>query len=566
MIDDRTLLADYARGRSEAAFGELVRRHLPLVYAAALRRTNGDSHRAHDIAQRVFTTVARDAARLSRHPALTGWLHAATRSAAIDVLRTERRRRLREEKASAMETASAPAEPIADWDQLRPVLDAAIDELGDGDRSAVLLRYFEGRPLAGVASALRVSEEAARKRVDRALARLGALLARRGITSTGSALALLLTQQPAIAIPAGMAASVTTAAVAGTGAALTASTAGFLFMTTSKTVAATAATLALVALGTAFHQARTARAAMATIATLHAERDQLQAAVTTLNTRARTAGERLAATVGTTPAPAVPPPAPPATPRRHTQGPAMDYVLEHPDTHAAFTKQQELRVQTRYDRFLQASGLPTEKQEAVVKALSDAAARELDVMSALHAQGYGVGNLPQDPAAGEKMRALIMQNQQETRARLHELLGDDGLRRFAQFSNLIPERNVADRLAEHLYHTAEPLTATQGEQLTQALAQHRFTPRPTPGPTNTLAGTFISPVTFNGRMGQAMQQNGMNQLDWQAPVTDAALDGARAILTPRQFAALQRLQSRQVTEFQLAPPPPSATKAVAGDK
>src|SRR5688572_23855443 len=103
MIDDATLLERYARDRSEAALAELVRGHLTLVYSAALRRTDGDAHRAKDVAQIVFTGLARDAATLGRHPALVGWLYAATRNAAIDLLRVERRRREREEKAHIME-------------------------------------------------------------------------------------------------------------------------------------------------------------------------------------------------------------------------------------------------------------------------------------------------------------------------------------------------------------------------------------------------------------------------------------------------------------------------------
>ena len=103
MIDDATLLKRYARDRSDEAFAELVRRHLTLVYSAALRHTDGDVHRAKDVAQIVFTDLARDAARLSRHPVLTGWLYAATRNTALDLLRAERSRRQREEKAHLMQ-------------------------------------------------------------------------------------------------------------------------------------------------------------------------------------------------------------------------------------------------------------------------------------------------------------------------------------------------------------------------------------------------------------------------------------------------------------------------------
>src|SRR5882724_10599892 len=134
MIDDATLLTRYAQDRSEEAFGEIVQRHLTLVYSAALRRTDGDVHRAKDVAQIVFTAMARQAAALSHHAALTGWLYAATRNAAIDLMRAERRRRQREEKAHLMEEILSSPESTPDWEKLRPVLDDAMDELDAPDR------------------------------------------------------------------------------------------------------------------------------------------------------------------------------------------------------------------------------------------------------------------------------------------------------------------------------------------------------------------------------------------------------------------------------------------------
>jgi len=65
MTDDLTLLRRYVENQADDAFAGLVQRHLPLVYSAALRRTNGDAHRAHDVAQVVFTALAREAAALA---------------------------------------------------------------------------------------------------------------------------------------------------------------------------------------------------------------------------------------------------------------------------------------------------------------------------------------------------------------------------------------------------------------------------------------------------------------------------------------------------------------------
>src|SRR4051812_47781865 len=125
MMDDAALLRRYADDGSETAFAELVRRHLGLVYGAALRRT-GDPHQAADVAQQVFISLAQQARRLARHPVLSAWLHTATRNVAVNLMISEQRRRQREAEALARENleGEAPA-----WAQVRPALDAAIDDL-----------------------------------------------------------------------------------------------------------------------------------------------------------------------------------------------------------------------------------------------------------------------------------------------------------------------------------------------------------------------------------------------------------------------------------------------------
>ena len=569
MIDDTALLKHYARDGSEESFAELVRRHLPLVYSAALRRTDGDAHRAKDVAQIVFTALARDAATLSRHPALAGWLYTATRNAAIDILRTERRRRRREEEALTMEQISS--ETPADWEQLRPVLDDVMDELDGPDREAVLLRFFEGRPLAAVAAALRVSEDAARKRVDRALEKLGAQLARRGITSTGGALAVLLANEVAVAAPAGVAASITTAALAGVAAGSAgAGATGFFIMSTTKAVTGITAVVALVAIGTAVYQARASREALATVAAVSTERDTLRSQLGAREQGERLAADQLAAAqkeLGTLRASAAQPvsPAPASTGTPGSQGAVMDYLLEHPEMHAAFLEQQELRGKMRYDRFLKTSGLSTEQQDQVLKVLNEARAGELDLMAALHARGYGVGNMPQDPAGREMLQKMATEMKQRFDTGLRSALGNDGYKSFQQYSALIPERNVADQLASQLYYTSEPLTSAQADQLVKVLAQNRFTPQPSPAPGAMLNGNFIDPQSFSRRVAQEMQQNGMNMLGWPAPVTDTALSRAEAVLSPGQLAALRQVQVQQVLQFQLAPLP-AGQKAPAEKK
>ncbi len=547
MIDDATLLERYARDRSEEAFAELVRRHLTLVYSAALRRTDGDAHLAKDVAQIVFTGLAREAAKLSLHPTLAGWLYAATRNAAIDLLRAERRRREREEKAHIMEEISSSCETTADWEQLRPVLDDVMEELDDQDREAVLLRFFEGQPFTSVATALRLSEDAARKRVDRALEKLGALLGRRGITSTGGALALLLANQVSIAAPANVAASITAAAMAG--AATGAGVAGIFIMSTAKILTGITAVVALVGIGSAVYQARASREAAAAVVNVTAERDALRARVAALEKRVQQM-ETNPAVTQKEPATAPKPAEAAALRQGASQNPALDYVLEHPETHAAFIEQFMLRAKMRYDGFFKTAGFSAEQQERVWNVLKETRAASLDILGALHAQGYDRG----DSENPEMLVNFTREAYGRREAGLRAALGDEGFQAFQQYAGTIAARNVAEQMAGRLYDTNEPLTAQQAKQLVEVLAQNPFNPRAGPAPGNTVNGTVISQQLYQARFAQALQQGGASPLDWQAPVTDAAIARAQSALTPSQFAALKQLQVSQAVQFQLAPP------------
>jgi RNA polymerase sigma factor (sigma-70 family) len=198
MKDDAELLGEFVTQRSEAAFTTLVQRHLGLVHAVALRRLGGDAQLAEDVSQRVFTDFARKAPSLRAGGSVSGWLYASTLVASAAAVRAEQRRKTRETTAHLMQ--SLHAETPADWEKLRPLLDTTIVTLRHEDRDAIVLRFMQQRSFADVGAALRVSEEAARKRVDRALDKLRDLLARQGITSTSGALALALGSVAATAI------------------------------------------------------------------------------------------------------------------------------------------------------------------------------------------------------------------------------------------------------------------------------------------------------------------------------------------------------------------------------
>ena len=221
MTDDAQLLHEYAMG-SESAFRELVERYVNLVYSAAIRHLE-EASLAQDVVQTVFSGLARKAKTLPRDVILGGWLYRHTCFVASQAARTERRRRARERQAVEMNALNNQPEP--DWERLAPFLDQAMQGLGTHDRNAVVLRYFEGRNLRTVGAALGISEEAARKRVTRALEKLRGFFAGRGITLSATALAALLAEKAVVAAPAGMAATVSAAALAsglaGTGSMLT---------------------------------------------------------------------------------------------------------------------------------------------------------------------------------------------------------------------------------------------------------------------------------------------------------------------------------------------------------
>ena len=236
MTPDSELLRQFARTNSQDAFAELVKRHVNLVYSAALRQVNGDEHLAKDVAQMVFTDLARKANSLSRRETLTGWLYTSAHFAAAKIVRGENRRRDREEKF--MREPTTENAPELDWEKIRPMLDDAMHELKESDREAVLLRYFENRQFTEVGEKLGLNENAARMRVERALEKLRDIFTKRGIT-TATAFASVISANAIQIAPANLAATLTTASIA------TAGTGTFTFL---KIMTATKLKLAFSAL------------------------------------------------------------------------------------------------------------------------------------------------------------------------------------------------------------------------------------------------------------------------------------------------------------------------------
>jgi RNA polymerase sigma factor (sigma-70 family) len=512
MTPDQELLRRYVDEKSDAAFAELVQRYVDLVYSAAVRQVGGDAHRAQDVAQVVFTTLARKAGVLTNHPVLTGWLYTTTHFAAEKTMRSEWRRLAREREAHAMQEISAgAAESSVDWERIRPVLDAAMRELGERDREAVLLRFFAGRPFAEIGTTLHLSEDAARMRVQRALDQLHALLARRGVTSTAAALAVALSSRAVAAAPAGLAGHLTSTALAGSAAAP-----GLVaFMTTTKFTALVAAALALAAVGTAIREVRASHVAAASLDAMRSNVDAQRSRVHGLEQQATAADQE-----GTTLARAVADAreAKAAEAQRAAQvvagvaaagaasrDPVAEgtaYLAAHPTVRQALLARSRARVASRFQPMYAKLGLSPDQVDKFETLM-------------IEYEGISTGN----ERASLVLRAGTGMGRDEVEAGVRALLGDDGYRAYRDTANYAGAQTFATELAGSLYFTDAPLTAAQSKAMTDLLVE--------------MQGNHSGPTD---RVGQ-----------W-----DAFVMRAESVLSPPQIEALQAMHAEEEVQRTLA--------------
>lgn len=256
---DAELLNQFVTARDEAAFAELVGRYADMVYSAARRQTS-NSELADDITQQVFVTLADKAKSIREGEALAGWLLVTTRYVALNALRTEARRRHHEHEAAAMASQQAKMDTPTDpnWEPITGQLDQAVAELKREDRDALALRFFQGKSIADVATALGISVEAAQKRVSRAVGRLRDVFAARGVMTSEDALASMMVAHVLIKAPAALKAALTAHALSSAAASALTSKGALTVMAAVKTktiVVATAAVLLLGVTGTIAYQA-----------------------------------------------------------------------------------------------------------------------------------------------------------------------------------------------------------------------------------------------------------------------------------------------------------------------
>jgi RNA polymerase sigma factor (sigma-70 family) len=454
MPDDAELLRRYVLERSDQAFAEVVVRHVDLVYSTALRQVSADVHRAHDIVQLVFATLARKSSMLLHHPLLAGWLYTTTVHLARRMARDEQRRRTREAEAIRMSEMERDTSKTIDWDRIRPVLDDVMCELRERDREAIVLRFFGRQPFAKIGRALGLSEDAARMRVDRALEKLRTGLGNRGVSSTGAALSLALASQAVTAAPAGAAAGIAASAVAISGAGLTAAFAAF--MSTSKIFLTGAAVFVLLAAGTAVHAIRASHEADAALAIAlreHAERraqsrDATARAISLEDEATRAQGELAAIRIKE------------VAERTRTAAPLDGEALmqRHPELKQIAIEGQRARV----------IGFA-----APLFKLLQLTPAQIERFTDLAMQGIrGTFTGP----AGEMVGYSFGGDRRQAQIELQELLGADGFELYKNYYDVIgPAWQIATQLAGDLFCTATPLTADQGAQLQRILVDGRAT-------------------------------------------------------------------------------------------
>lgn len=293
---DAQLLRDYLEHGHEAAFREIVIRHTDAVYSAALRQV-ASPDLACDVAQSVFTDLARKAPSLARtldaRASLLGWLYRSTRFAAFNQWRDDHRRQARERLA--MQHLDLGSDPAPEWERIGPVLDEAMAKLGDEDREALLLRFFQSHDFRAIGHALGLSDDAAQKRVSRALEKLRVHLTSRGVTASAAALSVALSAHVIQAAPAGLAVALSNAALAGATLATTAT------VTAAKTITMTTlqksilgATLA-VAVGTGIYEARQASVSRSQLQALQQQQGPLAEQIEQLTRDRDSAASKLTA-------------------------------------------------------------------------------------------------------------------------------------------------------------------------------------------------------------------------------------------------------------------------------
>ena len=432
--NDHELLRQFTREQSQEAFTALVNRHLNLVYTAARRQVRSPEL-AEEVSQSVFTNLACNAAKLNPDTVLTAWLYQVTRHAAIDVVRREARRQAREQIAFQM---SGMNDTSADWTHIEPLLDEAMHSLDETDRTAILLRYFENKSLREIGEALGASEDAAQKRVGRALERLRDFFCKRKVTVCASGLATLLSANAIQSAPAGLAGTVGAGALVASTAVSTSAA-----ITITKTIAMTTiqkiiiTAVAAGAIATGAYQARQISRLRSQVQLLQQQQEQSAAPSNQLQAlqlerdRATNALAALAnenAALKTNPNPVLKLRGEVSRLRRENaeigSTNALSKVTSNPEMRKLLRDQQKAGMAMIYKGFAQRAKLTPEQTDKLNDLLADHIMENVGhVTTVLH-----------DKPAPEQMNELFAAQDATLKEAVQALLGPDGQAQYADYT------------------------------------------------------------------------------------------------------------------------------------
>ncbi len=459
--NDMDLLRRFAQDGAEDAFAELVRRHLDLVHSAALRQVRSPQL-AEEVAQSVFTDLARDSARLKPGTVLAAWLYQVTRRTAIDVVRREARRQLREQVAVEMNAMNSTP---SDWAQVEPLLDDAMAALDDTDRTAVLLRYFDNKSLREVGAALGASDDTAQKRVSRAVDKLRDFFAQRGVTVGASGLAVSLSANAVQAAPPGLAVTISAASTLA-GAAVATTTLKAIAMTTLQKVAVTTALAAAV--GVALYEARQLTALREENQRLHQQLVPLTAQVQQLQHERDRATNRLSAvstelaTVSKQPTEVFKLRGQVGVLRQEKDAmgskSALSKITADPETRKVMREQQKAGMGFLYAELAKRLQLKSEQTGQFNDLLADHVMDSIDVITqSLH-----------DNRSSTEIDRLFSAQEATMQAQVSALLGPDGLTQYTDYSKHLLSRLTGVQFEGSL--TGDPEAKTEKrKQLSQAM-------------------------------------------------------------------------------------------------
>lgn len=542
MKDDGQLLQQYARERSESAFGELVTRHIDLVYSVALRVAGGDSHLAQDVTQTVFADLAQKAGSVPQDAVLAGWLYRHAWFTAAKMVRTERRRQTREQ--TAMEMRALDDNTGSPWEQIAPHLDEGLNQLNAADRDAIVLRFFKKQDFQVIGTALGVSEDAAQKRVSRALEKLRGLLSKRGATLTATALASVLTAEAVVAAPAGLAISVTTTALAG------AATVGTgLGLTTIKTIAMTKLQVGVVGVILVAGMATPLLFQHQSLRRLREDNNRLREESqswqqqTSQTAQLATENQRLSnllAHTGTAPA---------ITPEQRAEllrlrGEAtrlradvqanskaanpMAEMFKSPEGREmmkASMRTEGLAVARSYAKLLADLHLTPEQTASMKDLLINRTMASADMLTtAMSGQA--------DPAQLQAQAVQVKAEQAAIDGQIKQLLGDDNYAQYQAYGKTLSERMVVTQVEDQLADGPKAVGADQEQQLFDAMVEERQNFK--------FTTDFSDPSKLKGDVASYYTEaNKQQYLQELGQLSQRYLARAQSILSPDQLAAFQ---------------------------